>query len=139
MRLKKVLIVDDSELVHKMHGLVLQRYQKCEVLHTYDGNQALEALNRNPDVQLILLDINMPVMDGLRFLEVRKQTGLFTDIPVIIISTEGKEDDTIRCLKLGASGYLKKPFNPSDLHDLIDKMFGSGEKDGGLVLDRLAG
>src|SRR5512139_1428808 len=84
MRLKKVLIVDDSELVHKMHGLVLQRYQKCEILHTYDGNQALEALNRNPDVQLILLDINMPVMDGLRFLEVRKQTGLFTDIPVVI-------------------------------------------------------
>ena len=120
MKLKKVLIVDDSELVHKMHGLVLQRYQKCEVLHTYDGNQALEALSRNPDVQLILLDINMPVMDGLRFLEVRKQTGLFTDIPVIIISTEGREDDTARGMALGATGYVKKPFRPAQLHAIID-------------------
>lgn len=125
MRLKKVLIVDDSELVHKMHGLVLQRYQKCEVVHTYDGNQALEALNRNPDVQLILLDINMPVMDGLRFLEVRKQTGLFTDIPVIIISTEGKEDDTARGMALGAVGYVCKPFRPAQLHAVIDGLFES--------------
>ncbi len=67
----------------------------------------------------------MPVMDGLRFLEVRKQTGLFTEIPVIIISTEGREDDTARGMALGATGYVKKPFRPAQLHAIIDGLFDS--------------
>ncbi len=123
MSLKKVLVVDDSELVHKMHGLVLQRYHDCEVLHTYNGTQALEALHKNPDVQLILLDINMPVMDGLRFLETRKQLGLFTNIPVVIISTEGKENDTKRGMEAGAVAYVTKPVRPAQLHAIIDGLF----------------
>jgi two-component system chemotaxis response regulator CheY len=129
MSLKKVLVVDDSELVHKMHGLVLQRYHDCEVLHTYNGTQALEKLNQNPDVQLILLDINMPVMDGLRFLETRKQLGLFTNIPVIIISTEGKENDTKRGMEAGAVAYVTKPFRPAQLHAIIDGLFDEKKKD----------
>ncbi|MEO6323003.1 MAG: response regulator [Thermoanaerobaculia bacterium] len=123
MSLKKVLVVDDSELVHKMHGLVLQRYHDCEILHTYNGNQALDMLHKNPDVQLILLDINMPVMDGLRFLETRNQMGVFTGIPVIIISTEGKENDTKRGMEAGATAYVTKPFRPAQLHAIIDNLF----------------
>ena len=123
MALKKVLVVDDSELVHKMHGLVLARYHDCEILHTYNGNQALEMLHKHPDVQLILLDINMPVMDGLRFLQARNQLGVFTHIPVIIISTEGKEDDTKRGMEAGAVAYVTKPFRPAQLHAVIDGLF----------------
>lgn len=123
MSLKKVLVVDDSELVHKMHGLVLQRYPGCEILHAYNGTEALDTLGQNTDVQLILLDINMPVMDGLRFLETRKQMGVFTEIPVVIISTEGKEDDTKRGVEAGAVGYVTKPFRPAQLHAIIDRLF----------------
>jgi two-component system, chemotaxis family, chemotaxis protein CheY len=129
MALKKVLVVDDAELVHKMHALVLARYQGCEILHTYNGSQALETLHKHPDVQLILLDINMPVMDGLRFLEARRQLGVFTEIPVIILSTEGKEDDTKRGMAAGAVAYVTKPFRPGQLHAVIDGLF--GEKPGG--------
>lgn len=123
MTLNKVLVVDDSELVHKMHGLVLARYQSCEIHHAYNGSQALEMLHKHPDVQLILLDINMPIMDGLRFLETRNQLGAFTSIPVVIISTEGKEDDTKRGMEAGAVAYVTKPFRPAQLHAIIDSLF----------------
>jgi len=119
--LKKILVVDDSSLIHQMYRLVMSRY-KCEIVDAMNGQEALDLLSMQRDVQLILLDINMPVMNGVQFLEKAAKTGLQSKIPVIIISTEGKEDDTIRGLKLGAKGYLKKPFNPSDLYSLIGKI-----------------
>ena len=119
--LNKVLIVDDSSLIHQMYRLVLSRF-KCEIIDAMNGQEALDILAVQRDVQLILLDINMPVMNGAQFLEKASSIGLTTKIPVIIISTEGKEEDTIRGLKLGARGYLKKPFNPADLYELIEKV-----------------
>ena len=119
--LKKILVVDDSSLIHQMYRLVMSRY-KCEIVDAMNGQEALDLLSLQKDVQLILLDINMPVMNGVQFLEKASKTGLQSKIPVIIISTEGKEEDTIRGLKLGAKGYLKKPFNPSDLYNLIGKV-----------------
>jgi DNA-binding response OmpR family regulator len=65
----------------------------------------------------------MPVMNGLQFMEKAAQLGIVRKIPIIVISTEGKEEDTIRGLKLGARGYLKKPFHPTGLHELIEKIF----------------
>lgn len=119
--LRKILVVDDSALIHQMYRLVMSRY-KCEIVDAMNGQEALDLLALQNDVQLILLDINMPIMNGVQFLEKASALGITRSIPVVIISTEGKEEDTIRGLKLGAKGYLKKPFNPSDLHDLIDKI-----------------
>lgn len=119
--LKKILVVDDSALIHQMYRLVMSRY-KCEIVDAMNGQEALDVLAVTNDVQLVLLDINMPVMNGVQFLEKASGLGITKKIPVIVISTEGKEDDTIRGLKLGARGYLKKPFNPTDLHNLIDKI-----------------
>jgi two-component system chemotaxis response regulator CheY len=121
--LKKVLVIDDSPLIHQMYKLVLLRY-KCEILDAMNGQEGLELLASNDDVGLILLDINMPVMNGVQFLEKAQEMGITKRIPIIIISTEGKEEDTLRGLKLGAKGYVVKPFNPPDLHQLIDKMLG---------------
>lgn len=120
--LKKVLVVDDSSLIHQMYRLVLRRYE-CEIVDAMNGQEALDLLAVNGDIQLILLDINMPVMNGLQFLERAFTLGITRRIPVIIISTEGKEDDTLSGLKLGAKGYLKKPFAPTLLHELIGKIF----------------
>jgi two-component system chemotaxis response regulator CheY len=122
--LKKVLVVDDSALIHQMYRLVLNRYE-CEIVDAMNGQEALDLLASH-DVQLILLDINMPVMNGVQFLEKASPLGITKRIPVIVISTEGKEEDTIRGLKLGAKGYLKKPFSPSHLYDLIGKILPQG-------------
>ena len=119
--LKKILVVDDSALIHQMYRLVMARY-KCEIVDAMNGQEALDVLAVQNDVQLVLLDINMPVMNGVQFLEKAAGLGITRKIPIIVISTEGKEDDTIRGLKLGARAYLKKPFNPADLHEMIDKI-----------------
>jgi two-component system chemotaxis response regulator CheY len=124
--LKKILVVDDSALIHQMYRLVMSRYN-CTIADAMNGQEALDILAVQHDVDLILLDINMPVMNGVQFLEKASAIGIVTRIPVIVISTEGKEEDTIRGLKLGARGYLKKPFHPSELHDLIEKIFKVGQ------------
>ena len=120
--LKKILVVDDSALIHQMYHLVMNRYN-CTIVDAMNGQEALDVLAIQKDIELILLDINMPVMNGLQFMEKAAPIGIISKIPVIIISTEGKEEDTIRGLKLGAKGYLKKPFHPSALHELIEKLF----------------
>ena len=119
---KKVLVVDDSTLILRMYRLVLQRYG-CEIVDAMNGAEALEALSRENGVDLILLDINMPIMNGLDFLRKVQSEGIYRHIPVIIVSTEGKEEDTLRGISMGARGYVKKPFKPSDLHALIERIF----------------
>lgn len=119
--LKKILVADDSALIHQMYRIVMMKYH-CEILDAMNGKEALDLISLHRDIDLILLDINMPVMNGVQFLEKASATGIVKKIPVIIISTEGKEEDTVRGLKLGAKGYLKKPFDPKDLRELIAKI-----------------
>ncbi|MDA8079857.1 MAG: response regulator [Nitrospiraceae bacterium] len=120
--LGKVLIVDDSQLIHSMYRLVLNRYNGCRIVDAMNGLEALDVLSRESDFNLILLDINMPVMNGLQFMEKLKAENLYRQIPIIVISTEGKEEDTLRALKLGAWGYVVKPFKPHVLYEIIEKV-----------------
>lgn len=120
----KILIVEDSELLHRMYNLIFMpfTYKGMKLLHAYNGQEALTMLAANPDVSMIILDINMPVMSGLEFLLHRKRELVFQDIPVIIISTEGKADDTVRGLQAGARGYLTKPFQAHELLSLVNRV-----------------
>ena len=121
--LKKVLVVDDSALIHQMYKMVLMRY-RCEIVDALNGQDGLDKLEKHPDVSMMLVDINMPLMNGLEFIQKVKAAGKYDHIPIIIVSTEGKEEDTQRGIAIGAKGYVKKPFQPSDLHALIGKLFG---------------
>ena len=124
MSIRKILVVEDSELLHRMYELILLPYRRngSEVLHAYNGREGLNLLGSNPDVELIILDINMPVMSGLEFLRCLQAEDAFKNIPVIIVTTEGKEDDTIRGLKAGARGYVAKPFQAPDLYRIIERV-----------------
>jgi len=121
--LQKVLIVDDSSLIHQMYKLVFMRYKDCKLISAMNGLEALDKLSQEAGIQLVLLDINMPVMNGLQFLENIQKEGIHKGVPIIIVSTEGKEEDTLRGLSMGARGYVKKPFQPSELHDLIERLY----------------
>lgn len=121
---RNVLIVDDSQLIHQMYRLIFLRYKDCVFFDAMNGLEALEILSREKGVELILLDINMPIMNGVQFMEKLQADGLYRNIPIIVISTEGKEADTVRALKLGARGYVVKPFKPEVLHELIAKVLG---------------
>ena len=124
--LRKIMVVDDSELIHNMYRLMLKKYNGISILSAMNGKEALEKLSIEQEIDLILLDINMPVMNGIQFLEHVKKQSLYSGIPIIIISTEGKEEDTLRGLKLGARGYIVKPFKSMVLHNLIDSIFSKG-------------
>lgn len=119
MKPKKVLVIDDSNLIHKIFGALLPL---TPLVHALDGREALHRLAEHPDVDLIFLDINMPNMNGLEFLRQVKADAVLDKIPVIIISTEGKEADTIRGLRAGASAYVKKPFRNQEILDLISRV-----------------
>jgi two-component system, chemotaxis family, chemotaxis protein CheY len=117
--LTKVLVVDDSSLMHRLYDTMLA--DSMDVVHAHDGKQALALLVEHRDTKLVVLDINMPEMDGLTFLQEFLRDPLSGSVPVIIVTTEGSEEDTIRGLKAGASAYVRKPFQRSVLMQVIEK------------------
>ncbi|MEO8382616.1 MAG: response regulator [Acidobacteriota bacterium] len=119
--LRKILVVDDSELLHRMYDLILMRYRNggTSVLHARDGAQAVNLVHQHGDVDLVLLDVNMPVMGGLQVLDSLRVSGGLHRLNVIMVSTEGHEADVARALATGASAYVTKPFTPARLHELI--------------------
>lgn len=116
---KKILVVDDSKLIHRMFEVMLRRHN---LVHAADGHEGLQRLSENADVELILLDINMPKMNGLEFLEQVKSDSAFADIPVVVVSTEGKEEDTERALAAGAADYIKKPFQTDSILEVVARV-----------------
>ena len=107
-----ILAVDDVEMNQSMLEFML-----ADLSHTFfkagNGRQALELLDRNPDIDIILLDLEMPVMDGFETLSRLKQSERFSEIPVIVI-TSGKEE-ILRTLAMGANDFLSKPYNLEEL------------------------
>src|SRR5690348_3297880 len=93
----------------------LARVDGLSISFAQNGKEALDHIEREGDPNLILLDVNMPVMNGLEFLaELATRRGRGR-IPVIIVSTEGKEHDILRGLEAGARAYLRKPFTAEEL------------------------
>ncbi len=119
--LKKILIIDDLPELHLIYKMMLIRYQ-CEIISALNGQDGLDLLAKHPDVDLILLDINMPLMTGLDFIRAVKEQEQYSLIPIILISTPGMESDAGKGLRLGAQWCIKKPFAPRDLHLLLDKL-----------------
>lgn len=119
MQPKKILVVDDSKLMHKMYEVMLRQYP---LVHAMDGRDALSKLSEHDDVELVLLDINMPNMNGLEFLDAIRKDGSYDGLQVVIISTEGKEEDTQRGLEAGATAYVKKPFRSEEIVETISRL-----------------
>ena len=115
---KKILVVEDSRLVHKMYEVMLR---PIILLSAFDGREGLDKLRQSTDVDLIILDINMPKMTGLEFLAQVKAIPDLAKIPVIIVSTEGKEEEVARGLQSGAAAYLRKPFQREDLLRIVNR------------------
>ena len=100
--LRTILVVDDSLLIQQMYESFLSCYVGARVLKAMDGSEALAVLARESAVDLVLLDINMPVMNGLDLLERMKREAAYRDIPVIVITTESRDVflDPLQCCDL---------------------------------------
>jgi len=120
MKPVSVLIVDDSSVMRKIVGRSLRQagLDVVQVLEASNGSEAL-SLARENSLDLILSDINMPVMDGMEF--VRQLRGLESaqQTPVVMITTEAGEAHVVQALSLGASGYIRKPFTPEQIKERV--------------------
>jgi len=116
MQALRTLIVDDSSVMRKIVERTLRQagLPVTEVMEAGNGSQALEVL-RQQKVDLVLCDINMPVMDGLDFVRQLHSVQTAHQVPVLMISTEGSEARVMEAIACGARGYLRKPFTPDQM------------------------
>lgn len=120
---KTILVVDDSKTIRNLVAFILKT-EGMQVETAENGIDGLEKLYSMPQIDLILTDINMPRMDGFSFIAaVREQDG-YKDIPIIILSTEGGEDDIQRGISLGANLYMVKPAQPERMVRNIKMLLG---------------
>lgn len=111
--ISRVLIVDDSRAVRQLLKLVIGKHLHVKITEAEDGVDAIEKISTD-GFDLVITDINMPRMDGLALVrELRR--GMGKKIPIIIITTMGKEADRDAGLDLGANSYITKPINGTQL------------------------
>lgn len=120
----RVLVVDDSLVVRKLIEMNIRNLGNVEVVDANDGMAGLRCLTEG-DFDLALVDINMPVMDGLTLLRLYLLEGAGPKTPIVIVTTEGDSETGAEALRLGASGYITKPINAKVLRkvttELIEK------------------
>jgi two-component system chemotaxis response regulator CheY len=120
-----VLIVDDSpamrafiERVIDISGLDVGKR-----IEASNGQEALDLLRKNW-IDIILTDVNMPVMNGEEFVARLGEDEVLRTIPVLVVSTDGSEHRVQRMMSLGASAYVKKPFSPEQLRKTMEQLLG---------------
>lgn len=115
------LVVEDSPTMRQLISFSLKRFKNARIIEAVDGVDALKKLGGDR-IDLILTDINMPVMDGLKLVSLVRQNPQLKAIPIIIITTEGAEEDRERGLALGANAYISKPIQSSHLIKTISEL-----------------
>jgi two-component system chemotaxis response regulator CheY len=105
---RQILIVEDSPTMRQLLVFALRRLKNVDIVEAQDGMDGLRKVS-NDHFDLALIDINMPVMDGLKLISLMRGEESLKDIPIVVITTEGAAEDRERALKLGANEYLTKP------------------------------
>jgi two-component system chemotaxis response regulator CheY len=115
------LVIDDSKLHHQMYRLIFSRgaLAGSTVHYATNGRDGYGMLAAHPELALVLLDLNMPEMNGLEVLERRRAEGLHLHVPIVLVTTEGSAEDEARGRSAGAWEYLRKPFQPADVERLV--------------------
>jgi two-component system chemotaxis response regulator CheY len=116
----RALIVDDSSVMRKIVERSLRQagIEISRVFEAGNGAEGLAILSENA-VELILCDINMPIMDGLEFLKGLPGVSNAKGVPVVMITTEGSEAHVVQAISLGARGYIRKPFTPDQVKEHV--------------------
>jgi two-component system chemotaxis response regulator CheY len=108
MQRHRILIVEDSPTMRQLLGFALKRIQGVEIVEARDGMDGLRKVTSD-HFDLALVDINMPVMDGLKLIHLIRDEESLKAMPIVVITTEGADEDRERAMALGADEYLTKP------------------------------
>ena len=130
-----ILIVDDSSTIRRMMKKTMQM-AGLDIGEVYEASNGMEALAQLADhtVAVMMVDINMPTMNGIQLLKRIKDNDRLKDIPIVIASTEGSKQRIEQIQEYGAFGYVRKPFQPEQLRDVLKPLLGvkddAGSEDG---------
>ena len=123
---RKVLVVDDD--VRNIFAMTsVLEASGLEVIYAENGQAGIEALTKDPGIDLVLMDVMMPGMDGYETMRAIRANPIFRGIPIVAITAKALKDDRNKCLEAGASDYLPKPVDTEKLLDLIRLWTGNGE------------
>jgi len=120
----KLLVVDDSSTMRRIIKNTLARLGYKDVLEGADGVEGWDAIDTNPDVEMLITDWNMPEMNGLELVKKVRSDERFVDLPIIMVTTEGGKSEVITALKAGVNNYIVKPFTPQVLKEKLGAVMG---------------
>jgi len=120
-----LMIVDDSAAMRAfiVRVIELSGLDVAECMQASNGQEALDLLRSNW-VDIVLTDVNMPVMNGEQFVINMEADEILRTIPILVVSTDGSENRVQRMMSLGAKGYMKKPFSPEMLRKSMEQLLG---------------
>jgi two-component system chemotaxis response regulator CheY len=122
---KRILIVEDSPTMRQLLAFALRRLKGAVIVEAQDGMDGLRKLSSDP-FDLALIDINMPIMDGLKLISMMRGEDRLRDVPVVVITTEGADEDRERALALGANQYLTKPIQTQRVLEVVRSLLDGG-------------
>ncbi len=125
-----ILVIDDSKTTRNIVSFILKS-DGYRVITAEDGIEGLEKLYSNSDISLIIVDVNMPRMDGFTFIKNVRQQDTYKDLPIIILSTESEDEDIRTGIKLGANIYLVKPVSKEVLIKSVKMLLGKRKSKSG--------
>jgi len=115
---QRILIVEDSPTMRQLLVFALRRLKNVEIVEAQDGMDGLRKVSSD-HFDIALIDINMPVMDGLKLIRLMRSEETLKDIPIVVITTEGASEDRERALTLGANEYLTKPIQANRVLSVV--------------------
>ncbi len=117
----KILIIEDSPTMRQLISFALKRLPGVHIVEATDGVDGLKKLS-SEKFDLILTDINMPIMDGLKLVSLVRSDVNYRSVPIVVITTEGAQEDRERALALGANDYITKPIQANRILELAKSL-----------------
>lgn len=123
---RDILIVDDSTTIRAMIKRATEMIG-LDIHEVYEAGNGMEALAQMADhsMAIVLVDISMPVMNGMQLVRAMQKHETLRDIPVVVISTEGSEQRREGLEALGIAGFIRKPFSPEQLREVLEPILGN--------------
>ncbi len=119
----KVMVVEDSPMTRQLITFALKRLPDIRITESTNGMEAFKKLS-SETFDLILTDVNMPGMDGLKLIEFLRKEPKYKETPIIVITTESAEEDKNKAMAIGATAYLPKPIQTQGLLKMVEQLLG---------------
>lgn len=116
----RFLVVDDSSTMRRIIKNTLGRLGYKDILEAEDGAVAWDIMEKNPEIDVLVTDWNMPEMNGLELVKKVRSNDEYEDMPIIMVTTEGGKTEVITALKAGVNNYIIKPFTPQVLKEKLE-------------------